>query len=554
MANPRKFKAHVDLLGNELRNSVLQNLSTAPSTPAAGQMYYDTDDNKPYIYNGSGWVGYGGDIETITAGSTKVSVTNGTGPSVAIDVDPTNITHTDLQDIGTNTHAQIDTHIASTSNPHSVTLEQARTGSNSLSGDIDANGNTVVNLATPSNAGDAASKAYVDAQLVGIDPKDPVHAAIDSNIDISSALVNGASLGGVTVATGRRYLLFAQTDPSQNGIYDAVASGAASRSADSNTSAEVTYGLRTFVVAGDYAGQIAVLVTTGAITLDTTDLSFSVSTYGNYIAGDGIDLTSGEIAADVSDFVGTGLEDDGSNNIRIAAAAAGDGLQGGAGSALAVDVSDFAGTGLEDDGSENLRLAAQGNGIAGGEGSTLSVSADSTGGANLATVVNVSANGVAVKIDDTTVGENGTNQLEVKDNSIDENKLTTSVAGDGLSGGDGTALSVVSASTTTAGRVELATATEAQARSDAQRAVTPASLADFVRKKASDFITTDFTAGVLLVTAGSHGVGANKNLMVSVYEDGSPNEMVDCAITVADNGDVTIETETAFNGHYVIIG
>lgn len=52
---------------------------------------------------------------------------------------------------------------------------------------------------------------------------------------------------------------------------------------------------------------------------------------------------------------------------------AGDGLKGGNGSALAVDVSDFAGTGLEDDGSENLRLAAQGNGISGGGGSTLSV-------------------------------------------------------------------------------------------------------------------------------------------------------------------------------------
>ena len=43
---------------------------------------------------------------------------------------------------------------------------------------------------------------------------------------------------------------------------------------------------------------------------------------------------------------------------------------------LDIDVSDFAGTGLEADGSENLRLAAQGNGIAGGEGSTLSIDLD----------------------------------------------------------------------------------------------------------------------------------------------------------------------------------
>ena len=37
----------------------------------------------------------------------------------------TGLSHTSLDDIGTNTHPQIDTHIASTSNPHQVTLEQA---------------------------------------------------------------------------------------------------------------------------------------------------------------------------------------------------------------------------------------------------------------------------------------------------------------------------------------------------------------------------------------------------------------------------------------------
>jgi len=46
---------------------------------------------------------------------------------------------------------------------------------------------------------------------------------------------------------------------------------------------------------------------------------------------------------------------------------------------LNIDVSDFAGTGLEDDGSENLRLASQGTGISGGGGSTLSITAAQTG-------------------------------------------------------------------------------------------------------------------------------------------------------------------------------
>jgi hypothetical protein len=43
------------------------------------------------------------------------------------------------------------------------------------------------------------------------------------------------------------------------------------------------------------------------------------------------------LAVDVSDFAGAGLEDDGSENLRIAASAAGSGLTGGAGSALDLD-------------------------------------------------------------------------------------------------------------------------------------------------------------------------------------------------------------------------
>lgn len=56
------------------------------------------------------------------------------------------------------------------------------------------------------------------------------------------------------------------------------------------------------------------------------------------VAGDGIQASSGVLAVDVSDFAGTGLEDDGSENLRIAAAAAGAGLAGGAGSALSVSL------------------------------------------------------------------------------------------------------------------------------------------------------------------------------------------------------------------------
>ena len=83
-----------------------------------------------------------------------------------------------------------------------------------------------------------------------------------------------------------------------------------------------------------------------------------------------------------------------------------------------------------------------GDGLTGGNGSAIAAQADTTGGANLGTVINVSANGIAVGIDDSTIGENGSNQLIVKNAGITETQLNASVAGDRLAGGAGTALSV----------------------------------------------------------------------------------------------------------------
>lgn len=64
-----KYLHNIDLSKNELQNAVIQPLATAPASPKAGQIYYNTTDKMTYQWDGTEWKAIG----ISTADQTKIS-------------------------------------------------------------------------------------------------------------------------------------------------------------------------------------------------------------------------------------------------------------------------------------------------------------------------------------------------------------------------------------------------------------------------------------------------------------------------------------------------
>ncbi|MFM9902092.1 MAG: head decoration protein [Polaromonas sp.] len=165
-----------------------------------------------------------------------------------------------------------------------------------ITNNLDANGFKFANLADPTSAQDAVTKAYADALAQGYKWKEPVRATTTTNVTLSGA----QTIDGVAVVAGDRVLVKAQTTASANGIYVA-ASGSWARATDFDAASEVV-GASVFTSEGASLGNtVWVMTTDGPVTIGTTALTFTQTNAGtSYTAGPGISITGGVIAVDVA--------------------------------------------------------------------------------------------------------------------------------------------------------------------------------------------------------------------------------------------------------------
>ena len=137
-------------------------------------------------------------------------------------------------------------------------------------------GGTITGLGTPSSNSDAATKVYVDNLVTGLKTRIICRAATTANITLSSDLQNGDTLDGITLATGNKVLVKDQSDATENGIYDVVASGTATRNTDYDTVAELAGQLVIIQEGTSNADKFFLCTTDNSGSIGSVNITFTV--------------------------------------------------------------------------------------------------------------------------------------------------------------------------------------------------------------------------------------------------------------------------------------
>lgn len=305
---------------------------------------------------------------------------------------------------------------------------------------INATNKQIINLADPTSAQHAVTKAYADSIAAGLDPKASVRAATTTALPsvtynngtggvgaTLTSTANGAlpAQDGITLVVGNRLLVKDQVAALQNGIYTVTQVGNVSSvfiltratDQDGSPSHEVSGGNFTFVEAGSINEHTGwTVIWDGDITVGTNPIDWTqFSSIGTINAGTGLTRTGSTIDFNTADTSLTVNADDVAVNLNSTG-----GLETSSGVRIKSDVttantigvtttSNGAGTKFDsnsfaDSGSETLALAS---GVA---------------GAGLALTTGV----LSVNVDNSTI-EINSDILRVKAAGITNNEVATGI-------------------------------------------------------------------------------------------------------------------------------
>lgn len=151
----RRFLTNIDMGKNEIQNVVIHKLATAPGSPADGQIYYNTSDNRYYLYNGTLWKDVTGRLDNILSGTTALTVADNGDGTLTISIANANSSNAGLMSTG---HYDDLTNATDAATPDTLVKRDAN-GDASFN-EISIASGTVTNA--PVNPTDIVNKGYVD--------------------------------------------------------------------------------------------------------------------------------------------------------------------------------------------------------------------------------------------------------------------------------------------------------------------------------------------------------------------------------------------------------
>lgn len=208
----KRFLTNLDLAKNQILNVAIQNLASAPSSPALGQVYYDTTDSRMYFHNGSAWVDMSGDIQDVLGGAGLTASTSANGDVITLDVNVDNATieissdSLRIKDLGITTAKINDGAVTTVKiNANAVTLGKLQQiGSNTVLGNLSGASADVTTIAVITDLATGAGtnlatagaiKTYIDANIGGLGNLEGGWAANAGTFPVGSSPTAGTKAG-----------------------------------------------------------------------------------------------------------------------------------------------------------------------------------------------------------------------------------------------------------------------------------------------------------------------------------------------------------------------